>query len=202
MDDIARSGWIVAVGLSSTRPTNRQCLRPGLPSEMSYRPALTIVFRRVSHGLRNTQKAFPTNSMVEEALRLVHIIEKGYMNSKHYYMIIHSKFSDVFSEDGQRGSWVDDEVKDYASGLSNEQCMTAIAVFSSYEDQLSEEVVVALEPILLVVLRAVMVGCYQVVQYFDTWEHFEDVQLVKVLKELESKRKLIYLREWKVGDEE
>jgi hypothetical protein len=38
--------------------------------------------------------------------------------------------------------------------------------------------------------------------YFDGREYFEDVQLVKVLKELESKRKPIFLREWKIGDEE
>jgi hypothetical protein len=49
----------------------------------------------------------------------------------------------------------------------------------------------------------VVVGCYQVMVYFDArGRHFEDVQLVKVLKELESKRKPIYLREWKVGHEE
>ena len=202
VDDVARGGWIVAVALSSTRPTDQECFKPGLPSGMSYRSALTSAFRRVSHGLRNTQKAFPTNSMVEEASRLVHIMGKGNMNSPEYYMIIHSKLSKVFSEGGQRGSWVYDNVKDYASGLSNEKCMMAIEIFSRYEDQLSEEVVVALEPILLVVLRAVMVGCYQVVEYFDRRGHFEDVQLVKVLKELESKRKPIYLREWKVGDEE
>ena len=118
-------------------------------------------------------------------------------------MIRDSKLTEVFSGDRYTNFWVNDKVKDYASCLSNEQCMMAIEVFNRYEDQLSTEVVEALEPILLVVLRAVVVGCYQVMVYFDPrGRHFEDVQLVKVLKELESKRKPIYLREWKVGHEE
>jgi hypothetical protein len=56
MDDVARGGWIVAIGLSSTRPTEQKCMKPGLPSEKPcrYPPALTSAFRRVSHGLRNT----------------------------------------------------------------------------------------------------------------------------------------------------
>jgi hypothetical protein len=114
-----------------------------------------------------------------------------------------TKLGETFSWDFQGRSFVDDEAKDYASGLSNEQCTMAIEAFNRYEDQLPEEAVKALPPILHVVLRAVVVGSYQVMEYFDRLVryHFEDVQLVKELKELESKRKPIYLREWKVGDE-
>jgi hypothetical protein len=146
---------------------------------------------------------------VREALRLVDGMTPDETNersqntkSKEYYMIMSSKLPKAISWDRQRGSCVNDNVKDYASGLSNEQCMIVIEVFSPYEDQLSVEVVEALEPILLVVLRAVVAGCYQVMEYFDVRDCFEDLQLVEVLKELEWKRKPMYLREWKVRDEE
>jgi hypothetical protein len=211
VEDVARGGWIVAVGLSSIRPIEQECLKRASPSNQSYRPTLTRSFRRVSNGLRNTQKAFPANSLVGEVLILVGVMtpdETGgeSTRSEVYSMIRRSKLTEVFLGDGKSDSWspswVYDKQNDYASGLSNQQCMMAIEIFNRYEYQLSAEVSEALEPILLVVLRAVMVGCYQVMDYFEDRAHFKDVQLVKMLKELESKRKPIYLREWKVGDEE
>jgi hypothetical protein len=209
VEDVARGGWIVAIGLSPTRPTEQECMKRALPSGTYYRPALTSAFQRVSHSLQNTQKAFLANRFVEEVLRLVDTMtpdettkRKKSTRSKIHYMIRHSNLAREFSWDSQNGSWVDYKVKGYASTLSNEQCMMAIEVFNRYEDQLSAEVVEALEPILMTVLRAVLLEIYQVMDYFDRREHFQDVQLVKVLKELESKRKPIYLREWRVGDEE
>jgi hypothetical protein len=147
--------------------------------------------------------------MVEEALRLVDIMtpredETMGSRSREHWIIITSKLAETFSWDSKRGNWVSDEVKGYASGLSNEQCTRAIEAFNHYEDELSLEIIEALGPILLVVLRVVVVGCYQVTEYFVhlNSERFEAMPLVKVLKELESKRKLIYLREWRVRDEE
>jgi hypothetical protein len=180
MDDVARGGWIVAVGLSSTCPTQQECLKHGLPSEMFDPPALSSAFNRISHGLRNTPKVYPTNPMVEAALELVDAIRRNDNTTSRLTVDIrYSKLTEVFSRD-VRGLWVADEVKDYATGLSNEQCMIAIEVFNRYEDQLSEEVVVALNPILLVVSRAVVVGCYQVMKYFDRRrDPFDDLQLTK-----------------------
>ena len=185
----------------------QECLERGLPSEEIHYPALTKAFERISHGLRNTQKAFPTNSMVKEALVSVNILTprgRGrVLTSRWEKHLAKSKLAETFSGDSQGFFLADDDVKEYASKLSTEQCTMAIEIFNRYEDQLSEEVIEALKPILLVVLKAVVVGCFQVAIYYDKrrYQYFEDVQLVKELKGLEIKRP-IYLRDWMIRDEE
>jgi hypothetical protein len=100
--------------------------------------------------------------------------------------------------------WIDRE-KEYASALSNDHCRVAIEVFSWYSDEFSPEEVEILKPVILLVLRALVAGSYEVMSYFDfslsDHEYQHDAEWNAMQKTLESRRKPIYLRVWK-GDEE
>jgi hypothetical protein len=59
----------------------------------------------------------------------------------------------------------------------------------------------AIGPVILVVLRAVIVGCYAVLEYLDeTALRLEQSRIEKIWEKLDEKDGSVYLRQWKEGD--
>jgi hypothetical protein len=210
-DDVRRGGWIVAIGLSNTIPTARDFMTRGVRDQSQYskamapgRPCITVnrAFARVAQCLSSAAAAFPQEPAVGHARRLL----KDWIAEYSHWGI--SSLSGVFNicvksplyQLFPGGHWVQDKKREYASVLSTHQCQMAMQAFS-HLGAFSAEEKEALEPVILVVLRAVMVGCFAVLEFLSYIERkAEDSRMEKMWQELDEKHGPIYLRQWKDED--
>jgi hypothetical protein len=207
-DDIWRGGWVVAIGLSNTVPAARDFMLRGDrdPKSMSLeKPCITAnrALARVVQCLSSASEAFPQEPALEHAQKLLEDWISNYSKwnsmSGVYSLWTSSPLYHLFKDDeGNRVKrWVQDKQKKYASVLSTYQCQIAMQAFS-HPGAFSAEEQEVLAPVILVVLRAVMVGCYAVLDYLDY--RSEHGRMEKMWEELDEKHGPIYLRPWKEGD--
>ncbi|PVI00095.1 hypothetical protein DM02DRAFT_614600 [Periconia macrospinosa] len=166
--DIFRGGWIVAVGLSRTLPISFEFLGPkkaGEAPEYAFR-----ALERITHRLKNLSQLFG-GRRIELATELVDdarsYVQESAAPSSLWMYFERSAFTGGF---GSR--WHQDTRREFAQTLTNNDCILAMQIFNQYED-LSESQKLSLEPILTLVLRAMLVGVYQVATEFHEYKKWE-----------------------------
>jgi hypothetical protein len=165
--DVYRGGWIVAVGLSSTRPTALAFMETRKMDGLRNYVAVGRAFDRVLHSMTNLGKSFrePRVRIAQELVLSAYASER----------MAPSAFRDLFrrsllTEDFGPG-WF--ECTDFAQNLTNDQSKLIMQVFNQYEE-LSDDQIQGLDGILKTALRAALVGTYKVVTtiLYDRTTHF------------------------------
>lgn len=208
--DLTRGGWIAAVGLSRAEPLPYHFILRGKGGDrgsgFSEDCMLCLAFKRVIRGLESLAKAFPDQELVLSARDIIQktsddLLTRGITTTNLLYPFITSSFNKVFNQE----PWLRECGRDFASGLTDEQCGAIINVFTHY-DELSVPETLQLQPILMVVLRVILVGSYHVLGYFQRYERRDF--LYPLMREtgltgLElCANNLIYLRDRQEDDED
>lgn len=129
------------------------------------------------------------------------LLTRGITTTNLLYPFITSSFNKVFNQE----PWLRECGRDFASGLTDEQCGAIMNVFTHY-DELSVPETLQLQPILMVVLRVILVSSYHVLGYFQRYERRDF--LYPLMREtgltgLElCANNLIYLRDRQEDDED
>jgi len=212
-DDIARGAWIVAVGLSPTLPFAYHFLSRDGEFERAAktkRTPLAHAFRRMLRSLQKVIEAIPEESKLgrtaHEIIRWTSwkLIEGS--NSTNLLHRFNSEEVHGFDRIYGQKDWAQDWSKEYASSLSKEQCELLLQVFNHYShsDELSDAEITKLKPMVSVAMRAVMVGSYQVLKYFQEHEkigsHYS--QYSKSVLDVPGRcsSNFVYLRDWHEDD--
>lgn len=155
--DLSRGGWIVAVGLSPTRPVTRHFL------ERQNR-SLVIVERaieRVICCLKNLETAFPGVGMVPSAHTVVRQVHArigggfGYSGSHLHRLFVVAGFERLVTRR---------HPPKFIKGLTDEQIITTMKVFN-YDEPLTTDEITQLRPVLESVVQACLLGVFKVVNH-------------------------------------
>ena len=190
-ESISRGGWVAAVGLSPTRPFLNSCM-PSNHGETNIHDLTPLerAFDRIIWRLSNLRTIFPSEAMlIDEAYRLVTTLRfKFNSHSMTSSVFRYSVFATQFGDRDWFEHHTEQAVRrQFARGLSTEDSLLIIDVFTHYSDLTAGEIE-ALRPIIIVALRAVLVGCWEVFFYTHI---FKRVQFPPELDKFQT----VYLRD-------
>jgi hypothetical protein len=159
--DLSRGGWVVAVGLSPTRPIATDFMERKDGSVVILDRALG----RVAQCLGNIQRAFPEEGRVSTARSLVEDVISmigsfGYSGSHLHFLYERANFKDCIADPARpRGRR---NLPIFTEGLTDRQIMRTLKVLN-YDEQLTDDEASELRPVLQTVLQASMCGVFKVV---------------------------------------
>ncbi len=175
-EDISRGGWVAAVGLSPTRPFLNSCM-PSNHGETNIHKLTPLerAFDRIIWRLSNLKTIFPSEAMlIDEACSLVTTLR--FESSRHsmvsvvfrnYRFTAHFRDMNWFEHHTEQAAR-----RQFARSLSTEDSLLIINVFTHYSELTTGEIE-NLAPIIIVALRAVLVGCWEVFFYTHNLERVQ-----------------------------
>ncbi|MCJ1250365.1 hypothetical protein MMC30_007591 [Trapelia coarctata] len=176
--DIARGGWIVAVGLSPTLLIAYHFMsRDGEfeKAAKTKRTTLAQAFRRLLRCLQKVARAIPEERLIWRAHDIIGWTSWKLIEGSNSANLLH-KFNSGEVQEFDRiyaqKHWAQDCNKDYARSLTKEQCelFTEALNHYSHNNELSGREISSLKPMISLALRAVLTGSYQVLRYFQEHE--------------------------------